>query len=62
MVTQQCTQGEVDIFNGRSEHVATLTEGSIFGEVAFFNSSKRMATVKARTWYPYLPSLPIRMP
>eukprot|EP00045_Choanoeca_perplexa_P018055 m.276454 g.276454 ORF g.276454 m.276454 type:complete len:831 (-) comp17698_c0_seq2:8158-10650(-) len=43
-------RGEVDIFNARDEHIATLTEGSIFGEVAFFNDSKRMATVKARTW------------
>jgi CRP/FNR family cyclic AMP-dependent transcriptional regulator len=50
------TAGEVQVIlqgdpvNGQEEKVlATIPEGSVFGEIAFFDGSPRSATIRART-------------
>lgn len=45
-------KGECDVFrdkDGKEEHIATLTHGAYFGEMAVLSDTSRNATVRART-------------
>ena len=46
------TNGEVDVVIGSGSTqttLATITEGSVFGEIAFFDREPRSATIRARS-------------
>jgi CRP-like cAMP-binding protein len=46
------TSGEVDVVveaNGQASVMAGIPEGSVFGEIAFFDGAPRSATIRART-------------
>lgn len=46
------TSGEVEVLIGSEEGervIATITEGSVFGEIAFFDQEARTATIRARS-------------
>jgi CRP/FNR family cyclic AMP-dependent transcriptional regulator len=42
------TKGEVDVTIG-DKAVATIAEGSVFGEISFFDGAVRSATIRAKT-------------
>lgn len=46
------SQGEVEVvlrLKGKESVLTTIAEGSVFGEVAFFDRAPRSATIRART-------------
>ncbi|NKB56399.1 MAG: cyclic nucleotide-binding domain-containing protein [Alphaproteobacteria bacterium] len=46
------TSGEVDVLIGSEEDeriITTIAEGSVFGEIAFFDQEARTATIRARS-------------